>query len=76
MQVQLIVGYRLKWESVYHLGEDAGLGYLKLVELFRESLEANGISPRGLFPIQISELCCSCVLSKYLADLLHSRPHS
>ena len=36
MQVQLIVGYRLKWESVYHLGEDAGLGYLKLVELFRE----------------------------------------
>ena len=39
-------------------------------------LEANGISSRGLFPIQISELCCSCVLSKYLADLLHSRPHS
>eukprot|EP00956_Cyclotella_meneghiniana_P004419 scaffold5423_cov69-Cyclotella_meneghiniana.AAC.1 len=33
--VQLIVGYCLKWESVYDLGEDAELGYLKLVELFR-----------------------------------------
>lgn len=37
MQVQLIVGYRLKWESVYDLGEDAGFGYSKLLELFHES---------------------------------------
>eukprot|EP00956_Cyclotella_meneghiniana_P016911 scaffold27152_cov85-Cyclotella_meneghiniana.AAC.3 len=36
LEVQLIVGYRLKWESVYDPGEDAGLGYSKLLELFHE----------------------------------------
>ena len=78
MQVQLIVGYRLKWKSVYDLGEDAGFGYLKLVELFREYLlrgQWNLFS--GPLPnSDLRALLFLCTFSKYLADILHSWPHS
>ena len=41
MEVELIVGYHLKLESVYDPGEDVGFGYTKLLDLFHEILEAN-----------------------------------